>query len=75
MPVPKKKKSKAKVAARRGGVSLKKVKAVNCKKCGSLRQAHVVCKICGTYKGKEIIDVEKREKRKEKKLKDQTEEE
>jgi len=34
-----------------------------------------MCKVCGTYKGKEVIDLEKRTKRKERRLKAEQEEE
>jgi len=75
MAVPKKKKSRAKVKSRRGTQALKTAKAVICEKCGSLKIPHSVCKVCGTYKGREVIDLEKRQKRKEKKLKGEEQEE
>ena len=75
MAVPKKQKSKAKVRARRGNQAIKVAQKATCSKCGSLKIAHTVCGVCGTYKGKEVIDVEKRLRRKERKLKTQEEEE
>ncbi len=69
MAVPKKKKSRAKVKSRRGNQKLKTTKAVSCEKCGSLKLPHSVCKVCGTYKGRQVLDLDKRQRRREKKLK------
>jgi len=32
-----------------------------CEKCHEPKQLHVVCKNCGTYKGVQVIDTEKKE--------------
>jgi len=69
MAVPKQKKSKAKVRARRGKISIQSPRTTICPKCNSPKIPHTVCKVCGTYKGREVIDLEKRKKRKERKLK------
>lgn len=69
MAVPKQKKSRSKVKSRRGTQKLKTTQSVACSKCGSPRLPHVVCKVCGTYKNREVLDMEKRKKRKERKLK------
>ena len=30
---------------------------VTCQQCGKLRQAHRVCKSCGMYRGRQVIEV------------------
>lgn len=36
---------------------------VECPNCKALKQPHRVCPKCGTYKGKKIIETEKKEKK------------
>jgi len=40
-----------------------------CKECGSPKTPHAVCKVCGKYKGKQIIDVHAKLVKKEAKAK------
>lgn len=75
MAVPKQKKSRARVKTRRGTQGIRTKKAEICPKCKSLKLPHTVCKVCGTYNGREVIDLEKRKKRKERKMKQEKEEE
>jgi len=75
MAVPKQKKSKSKVAIRRGTHTVKTKSSILCEKCNSVKIPYTMCKVCGTYKGKEVIDLEKRTKRKERRLKAEQEEE
>ncbi len=41
-----------------------------CKDCGSPKAPHVVCTVCGKYKGKQIIDVHSKIAKKEKRAKE-----
>jgi len=41
-----------------------------CKECGSPKGAHVVCPVCGKYKGRQVIDVHSKITKKEKKVKE-----
>ena len=41
-----------------------------CKECGSPKEPHAVCQVCGKYKGKQIIDVHSKITKKEKKAKE-----
>ena len=43
----------------------------SCSKCGKSIRPHIVCKYCGYYKGKEVINVLGKLSKKEKKIKEQ----
>ncbi len=65
-PVPKKKKSKSESKKRYGSFQtkvLKKltntVKLVDCPNCGAKALSHTVCKECGQYRGRQVIDKNK----------------
>lgn len=49
---------------------LEKPALAKCKKCGKFILPHTVCQNCGTYKGREVIDVFKKLTKKEKKKKE-----
>lgn len=59
---------------------IKAPSVVNCKKCGKPVLPHTLCANCGTYKGREVIDVlakltKKEKKQREKEMKVQKKEE
>lgn len=63
---------------RRSHHGLKPVRFSKCPKCGEEILPHCVCSNCGTYSGREVIDVlkklaKKERKKKEKELKEQKE--
>ena len=59
MAVPKRKVSKARRDKRRSSTwKLDAPAMTKCPKCGEYILSHRVCKNCGTYNGKTIIDVE-----------------
>ena len=63
MAVPKRKTSKARRDSRRANnFKLETPNLVECPKCHELKLPHVVCKKCGYYDGKQVIDVSKKEK-------------
>lgn len=62
--------TKSHTANRRSHHALKKAGFVKCEKCGELRIHHTVCENCGTYKGRQVIDVLKKLTKKEKKQKE-----
>jgi len=71
MPLPKQKHTKSHRNRRRSHLALKVLSLSKCTKCGSPILPHQACKNCGTYKGREVIDVlkklTKREQKKRKK--------
>ena len=70
MAVPKKRHTKSRRNKRRSHHALKKVKLSLCPKCKEPILPHHFCPFCGTYKGREIIDVLAKLTKKEKKKKE-----
>ncbi|GKX31711.1 50S ribosomal protein L32 [Vallitalea longa] len=58
MAVPKRKSSKARRDKRKANWKLTAPNLVKCSKCGELVMPHRVCKSCGTYKNKVVIETE-----------------
>ena len=58
MAVPKRKVSKARRNSRRANWKLTAPNLVACPKCSALVMPHRVCRACGTYKSKVVIEVE-----------------
>lgn len=70
MGLPKKKTTSSSSKSRRSHDALSKGTLSTCKKCKSPIRPHHVCTKCGTYKGREVIDVlSKKEKGKKQKKK------
>ena len=74
MAVPKKHHTKSSRNQRRMHIYIKNPGVLKCPKCGKPILGHTVCKSCGYYRGKMIIDVfakldKKEKKKKEKELK------
>ncbi len=64
VPQPKRKLSKGRRDRRRSQDFLRASTLVQCSNCGEMRLAHTVCPNCGHYQGREVIEVEKEEKKK-----------
>ncbi|QUI22946.1 50S ribosomal protein L32 [Vallitalea pronyensis] len=58
MAVPKRKVSQARRDKRRANWKLTAPNLAKCSKCGELIMPHRVCKACGTYKNKVVIETE-----------------
>ena len=69
MAVPKKRHTKSRRNKRRGNIFLEKPTLASCSKCGKEVQPHILCRNCGYYKGKEVVDVFKKMDKKEQKEK------
>lgn len=56
MAVPKRRTSKTVKRKRRTHFKLRVPGMVECSNCGEMKLAHRVCKACGTYKGREVVN-------------------
>jgi len=63
--LPKRKTSKARRDKRRSHKSLTPPTLVNCPQCSSPKPPHQVCPVCGTYKGREVIEIKSPKKKAE----------
>ena len=64
VPQPKRKLSKGRRDRRRAHDGLQAMNLVQCNNCGEMRLPHTVCPNCGHYQGREVISIEKEEKKK-----------
>ena len=63
--LPKRKYAKARQGRRRNHLGLSPPSLVNCPQCQSPKLPHHACPTCGTYDGKEVIDIKSSEKKAE----------
>ncbi len=56
-PLPKRKYPKSRQGKRRSHLSIKMPHIVRCPRCRSPRPAHRACPICGTYRGRQAIQL------------------
>jgi large subunit ribosomal protein L32 len=61
--------TKSHTANRRSHHALKETNFDKCSNCGALKKRHTVCKACGFYRGKKVIDLVKKAAKKQKKAK------
>ncbi len=69
---PKKRHSRQRQGKRRAAIKLTVLRTVICTNCGKSIPSHKVCKYCGFYKGKRVVNTAKREKKEEKTKSGQT---
>ena len=67
MATPKQKHTQSRKNKRRSNVNIKTPELIHCPKCGKSVLPYTACRYCGYYKGREIINVLAKLKRKEKK--------
>ena len=60
MGLPAKRRTTTSKKQRASHFALKKTVLATCEKCGTKTTPHMACKKCGTYKGKAVVNVEKR---------------
>lgn len=65
MGLPSKKRTNRSKRERAAHFALKKITIGKCEKCNSAILPHHVCQNCGNYRGKQIMNVEKRATRKQ----------
>ena len=70
MAVPRHKHTRSSVGQRRMHIFIEPATLTTCQKCNAPVRAHVVCKKCGFYKGKELINVLGKLTKKERKAKE-----
>lgn len=67
MAEPKKRISSTRSGNRRSHLALKKQSLSSCGYCHQPNKPHMVCYNCGTYKGEQILELDKKEKKGKKK--------
>jgi large subunit ribosomal protein L32 len=63
-PQPKRKLSKGRRDRRRAHDAVTAPSLIACTNCGSMILSHKVCPNCGFYKGREVVEIKKKEKKK-----------
>jgi len=58
MPNPKRRHSKTRTSKRRANDFLTTKSPATCPQCGAEKLPHRVCKECGYYRGRKVVDVE-----------------
>ena len=56
-PLPKRKRSKASHRSHRAHLGLRPLNISRCPQCASPKLPHGVCKVCGTYAGRDVLPV------------------
>ncbi|OGX14942.1 MAG: 50S ribosomal protein L32 [Omnitrophica WOR_2 bacterium RBG_13_41_10] len=64
MPLPKRRHSKARGRKRRAHWKLKSLNLIPCPQCKQLKLTHTVCKVCGYYNGRQVMEIKVKEKKK-----------
>ena len=57
MALPKRKYAKARQGKRRNHLGISPPAMVNCPQCNSPRRPHHACPVCGSYAGKEVVEI------------------
>jgi large subunit ribosomal protein L32 len=64
-PLTKKKSSKSHTRERRAHLAIKMPQLVNCPNCNTPKLPHEACPTCGTYNGRNVIDIKSTAKKTE----------
>ena len=64
-PLPKRKYAKARQGKRRSHIGLSPPSLVNCPQCHSPKLPHHACPTCGSYDGREVIEIKSPKKKTE----------
>ena len=64
--------AKGKQLRRRSHLALKKQDLIACSQCKKMIKPHAICKYCGYYKGREVINVLAKTLKKQEKMKHRT---
>lgn len=63
MPVPKRKYAKARQGERRAHLGIKAPALVDCPQCHNPKLPHHVCLTCGSYAGRQVIEIKSPKKK------------
>ena len=63
-PLPKKKYPKSRQGKRRSHLAKSPASTIECSRCHNLKLSHTVCPACGTYDGREVIEIKSQKKKK-----------
>jgi len=66
MPLPKRRHSKSRSRKRRTHWKLTASALSACPQCGEMKIPHRVCPTCGYYKGKKVLEIKEKKKKKQK---------
>jgi len=58
MAVPKRRPSKSKIRKRRSHDKVRLTTRIKCSRCGTVKEPHTICDVCGYYRGKPVIEIE-----------------
>jgi large subunit ribosomal protein L32 len=61
--LPKRKTAKARRGERRSHLRLNPPALITCPQCNSPKLPHLVCPVCGTYAGREVIEIKSPKKK------------
>jgi len=67
MALPKRRFSRSRTLKKRTHKRLDKSNLSICPHCKSQKVSHLICPVCGYYKGKQVIEIKKKEKKEKKK--------
>jgi large subunit ribosomal protein L32 len=65
VPLPKRKYSRARQGDRRSHLGIKTTSLIDCPQCHTPKLPHHACPTCGTYDGREVIEIETPKKKTE----------
>ena len=60
---PKKRHSRQRKGKRRASIKLRAVSGINCPNCGKPILPHMICKFCGFYKGRQVLQLKTNDKK------------
>lgn len=63
MPLPKRKYAKARQGDRRSHLGVRAPTLVECPQCHTPKPSHQVCPTCGTYDGRQVIEIKSSKKK------------
>jgi len=66
MPLPKRRHSSSRQGKRRGEQKIRIPSVSTCSNCKAPKLPHRICPVCGYYKGRQVVEIKKKEKKEKK---------